>query len=112
MTTGWQCPVCGGGVAPGVERCPCVAVGKQAMPLSGDSPINIPEFLRPSVTPDDGWIEWKGVGLCPLPMDTRFAYLIRSGTKCTATGNAPYMRWNWLSMVPQYDDIVAYKVLP
>lgn len=24
MTTGWLCPKCGSGVAPGVERCPCV----------------------------------------------------------------------------------------
>ena len=25
VATGWICPVCRGGVAPGVERCPCVA---------------------------------------------------------------------------------------
>jgi hypothetical protein len=23
IQVGWQCPCCGGGVAPGVERCPC-----------------------------------------------------------------------------------------
>lgn len=33
--TGWQCPVCGGGVAPGVERCPCVVLKRYTISIGG-----------------------------------------------------------------------------
>ena len=39
MLVGWKCPVCGSGVAPGVERCPCMhQVTPQAPP---DAPLRI-----------------------------------------------------------------------
>lgn len=42
---GWLCPACGGGVAPGIHRCPCVAL----------APVSVP-FVQPT-----------GTGTSPFP---------------------------------------------
>lgn len=57
---GWLCPACGGGVAPGVERCPCVAIARAVsvpfvQPTDGTAsppPYKITTWppVRPTVT--------------------------------------------------------------
>lgn len=52
MNEGWKCPVCGSGVAPGVERCPCVQLAER-------EPVYVPYPIYPSwpypTYPEPGW---------------------------------------------------------
>lgn len=43
--TGWICPVCGGGVAPGVQKCPCLV--QPTMPAWPSTPTYDPQPLQP-----------------------------------------------------------------
>lgn len=49
---GWVCKVCGGGVAPGVERCPC-------MPMN---PFKIPPYNPPDIPWQPAPNPWKYPG--------------------------------------------------
>lgn len=112
--TGWQCPVCGGGVAPAVERCPCVAVGNAVSPtLTHPEVVSFPTLwpdtpkqstvIAPS---DDGWIEWRG-GTCPVSKRTKVSIRTRDGSE--EVGTAYDFYWEGYG----HDcDIIAYKVLP
>jgi hypothetical protein len=61
---GWECPVCGGGVAPGVTRCPCKSTEAAPWrlvpaPQIIPQPIYVePIYVPPARHPDLGPIEW------------------------------------------------------
>lgn len=67
MTTGWLCPKCGSGVAPGVERCPCVpqqfthpapgSVYPTTWPTYPTTPVPYPTMQPKYTIPhgDTGW---------------------------------------------------------
>ncbi len=47
---GWKCPICNGGVAPGVERCPCTPIMMTTI-----TTVCTNEYLHnPTITVDEG----------------------------------------------------------
>lgn len=66
--------------------------------------------LAGRVVPDDGWIEWGGGGVCPVPIGTSIEVRHRSGNVFQCKAGFGYSQ-SW-SHSRVSGDIVAYRLVP
>lgn len=78
--------------------------------IEGKNGVTLPAAVPGPVPGADGWIEWKGGELPPVPGETIVELGLRGG-ELRPGHEAGIFRWDWSVSGTDAYDIVAYRVL-